>query len=136
MSLRKLQCALPDLIGRTIEHIVVKELPDNRTQLFLFFTDGTHYEFYGGWLDGTRHLDVGGLEISRNGGAGTTCATLEVLDSKTTTLTERPPATPVVSAPTVEAVAAKPTVTPVVSGSTGVTVPRPSGRWRSVISIG
>jgi len=71
MSLRKMQSALPDLIGRTIKHIVVSEHVDHHMQVFLYFTDGTYYEFYGNWIDGIRHLSHGGLEISRGCGVNT-----------------------------------------------------------------
>lgn len=87
----KLQSALPALIGRTIERITVRQHDRDRTQLFLFFADGTYYEFYM-WssLSGMRHLDVGGIgamgpldHISKGG-------MLDVLDSKTAIIVERP----------------------------------------------
>ena len=82
MCLNKLQSALPDLIGRTIKHIVVNEHGDARAQLFLHFTDGTYYEFYGTSMCGIRHLDVGGLEVPRAGCHIPAVGRLEILDSE------------------------------------------------------
>jgi len=90
MSLRKMQSALPDLIGRTIKHVVVSEHADHRTQVFLFFTDGTYYEFYGTWIDGIRHLSHGGLEIVRGSGAIPVLGMLEVLSESSTQVIEPP----------------------------------------------
>jgi hypothetical protein len=90
MCMRKFQSALPDLIGRTIRHIVVSEHEDCRTQVFLHFTDGTYYEFFGTSLCGIRHLDVGGLEVSRAKGLIPANGRLEILDVNTSSLTERP----------------------------------------------
>lgn len=89
---RKLQSALPDLIGRTIIRISVRQHDFDRSQLFLFFADGTYYEFYmTGTICGTRHLDIGGIAdigprdyIPLNG-------MLEVLDGETAIIVERPP---------------------------------------------
>jgi hypothetical protein len=58
MSLSKLQEALPQLVGRTIERTLVSEHRDGRFQVFLFFTDGTAYEFYGrDSINGARRID-------------------------------------------------------------------------------
>lgn len=58
MSLAKLQDALPQLVGRTVERTLVSEHPDGRFQIYLIFTDGTAYEFYGEtFINGARGLD-------------------------------------------------------------------------------
>jgi len=58
--------ALPYLVGKTIEHVVVKEGKGPPGQLFLVFTDGTYYEFYfDGSITGRRDVEVGGLEDVR-----------------------------------------------------------------------
>jgi hypothetical protein len=45
---------LPQLVGKTIADIVLKEGSSPTGQLFLVFTDGTYYEFYrGSRSDGT-----------------------------------------------------------------------------------
>jgi len=90
MCVRKLQSALPDLIGRTIKHIVYCE-HDRRSQVFLYFTDGTYYEFYGTSLCGIRYLDKGGLEVSSPCGYIPVHGRLEVIDANHATFVERPP---------------------------------------------
>jgi hypothetical protein len=90
MSLRKMQSALPDLIGRTIKHVVVSEHADHHTQVYLFFTDGTYYEFYGNWINGIRHLDHGGIEMARKSGVIPEIGMLEVLSESETRIVERP----------------------------------------------
>ncbi len=90
MSLRKMQSALPDLIGRTIKHIVVSEHADHHTQVYLFFTDGTYYEFYGTWINGLRHLDHGGIEMAGKSGVIPEMGRLEVVNESTTRIVERP----------------------------------------------
>ncbi|HWE42942.1 MAG TPA: hypothetical protein VG432_10570 [Gemmatimonadaceae bacterium] len=60
--------AVADIIGKTIEHIVVKEGDRQpRSQVFLVFTDGSYYEFYSatGAIVGAGGLDVGGIEAVR-----------------------------------------------------------------------
>lgn len=104
MSMGKLQSALPDLIGRTIKHIVVSEHEDLRTQLFLFFDDGTYYEFYGGWLNGIRHLSVGDMRIPRAGGYVPAKGRLEIVNATMSTLTERPVVVPVPAAAPIVAI--------------------------------
>jgi hypothetical protein len=87
----KLKSALPALIGCTIARITVRQHDRDRTQLFLFFADGTYYEFYM-WssLSGIRHLDVGGIEAMGPLGYIPTQGMLDVLDSKTAIIVERP----------------------------------------------
>ena len=92
MCVRKLQSALPDLIGRTIKHVVVCEHDDHRTQVFLYFTDGTYYEFYGNWICSIRHLDVGGREVSSPHGYIPVNGRLEVIDANHSQFVERPTA--------------------------------------------
>lgn len=89
--LRKLQCALPSLIGRTVSRITVRQHDWGRSQLFLFFADGTYYEFYMGTpLSGIRQLDVGGIEMMGPTDYIPTQGMLDVLDSKTAIIVERP----------------------------------------------
>lgn len=58
MSRAKLETALPQLVGKTIERSLVAEHTDGRFQLYLIFTDGTAYEFYGrDGINGARGLD-------------------------------------------------------------------------------
>ncbi len=91
MTMNKLRSALPDLIGRTIEHLVVNDHGAGDRQIFLFFTDGTYYEFYGTHLSGIRHLDKGGLEIPRQNGRIPVNGRLEIIDAEISELFERPP---------------------------------------------
>jgi len=56
------------IIGKTIQHIVIKEgdrFP--REQFFLVFTDDTHYEIYSthGGMSGAGGVDRGGIEAVR-----------------------------------------------------------------------
>jgi hypothetical protein len=91
MPLRKLQSVLPSLIGRTIQHIAVRQNDYGFNQLLLFFTDGTHYEFYASAsICGARQVHVGGPEVWRQNGYIPTRGMLEVFDQKTATITERP----------------------------------------------
>jgi len=61
------------------------------TQLFLFFADGTHYEFYMGTpLNGIRHLDIGGIEAMGPADYIPTEGMLDVRDSRTANIVERP----------------------------------------------
>ena len=88
---RKLQGALPSLIGRTITRIVVRQHDGGCTQLFLFFADGTHYEFYMGTpLSGIRQLGIGGIEAMGAADYIPTEGMLDVLDGKTAIIVERP----------------------------------------------
>lgn len=89
MPMNKLRSALPDLIGRTIKHLVFNE-NGNFSQIFLHFTDGTYYEFYGPHLNGIRHLDKGGLELHRAYGYIAEKGRLEVVDAETTIVLQRP----------------------------------------------
>ena len=62
MDVRKLTAALPGILGKTIAHIVLTARIGDRSQLFLVFTDETHYEFYAiDTLSGARGVDRGGL---------------------------------------------------------------------------
>jgi len=90
--LRKLQSALPELIGRTIVRISVRQNEHDYSQLFLFFADGTHYEFYtAGAICGARHLYTGGAEAIAPPNFIPVNGMLEVLDRETATIVERPP---------------------------------------------
>lgn len=95
MPMNKLRHALPEIIGRTIEHVVFNDNGDGFMQVFLHFTDGTYYEFYGRYINGTRHVDTGRLELHGLYGYIPTKGRLEVLDAKTVRVLERPPAAPV-----------------------------------------
>jgi len=61
----KIATVAPQLIGKTIAHIILKEGDSPASQLFLLFTDGTYYEFYGGPLTGASGIDRGTLEDVR-----------------------------------------------------------------------
>ncbi len=62
----KLHTALQGVIGRAIAGVVIAEHEAERFQLFLAFTDGTHYEFYGaGDLNGARKIDHGDIRMVR-----------------------------------------------------------------------
>jgi hypothetical protein len=52
----------PQLVGKTIAHIVLKAGDSPASQLFLLFTDGTYYEFFGGPIAGANGIDRGTLE--------------------------------------------------------------------------
>lgn len=90
MTINKLRSALPDLIGRTIKHLVFNDNGEGFTQIFLHFTDGTYYEFYGTHLCGMRHLDKGGLELHRAHGYIAKMGRLEIIDAKTAIVLVRP----------------------------------------------
>jgi hypothetical protein len=65
-DVKKLTSALPAIIGKTIAHVVMAGHTDGRSQLFLIFTDDTHYEFYAvDTLSGARGVDRGGLAAIR-----------------------------------------------------------------------
>ncbi len=50
------------MIGKRIKGIVVKESCNPpRAQVFLIFSDETHYEFYGENFRGTNGVDPGGM---------------------------------------------------------------------------
>lgn len=55
----------PQLVGKTIAHIVLKTGSSPESQLFLLFTDGTYYEFFGGPLNGANSIDRGTLDDVR-----------------------------------------------------------------------
>lgn len=50
------------IIGKTIEKVIVAEDPQRnpREQVYLLFTDGTHFELYGDWLTCANHIEHGG----------------------------------------------------------------------------
>ena len=55
----KLRTALPGIAGKTIHRTVVIWRGE-QWQIFLFFTDGTHYELYGrGEMNGARSVGRG-----------------------------------------------------------------------------
>jgi hypothetical protein len=101
MPINKLRSALPDVIGRTIQHIVFSD-HENFAQVFLYFTDGTYYEFYGPAINGIRHLDRGRMELHREGAYIPAKGRLEVVDTETTIVHTRPlvTVTPTLPAPT------------------------------------
>jgi hypothetical protein len=92
MPINKLRSALPALIGRTIQHVVFNDNGNGFMQLFLHFTDGTHYEIYGNYVNGARNCDQGGLEIHGAHGFIPEKGRLEVRDAQTAIVLERPPA--------------------------------------------
>ena len=54
---------LPQLVGKTISHIVMKEGSGPAAQLFLVFDDGSYYEFYSDApIDGAGAVERGGVE--------------------------------------------------------------------------
>jgi len=60
INIDKLDTALQEIIGKTLDGVVVTENTHARFQIFLLFTDGTHYEFYGaGDIDGARSASKG-----------------------------------------------------------------------------
>jgi hypothetical protein len=62
-ALIKLPDVLPMLVGKTIARTMLVIHEDGRHQLWLFFTDGTSYEFYGrGDISGARHPDETAVE--------------------------------------------------------------------------
>jgi hypothetical protein len=62
-ALIKLPDVLPMLVGKTIARTMMVFHGDGRHQLWLFFTDGTSYEFYGrGDISGARHPDQTAVE--------------------------------------------------------------------------
>lgn len=62
MSLKRL--GLKSLEGKTIQHLVVSNSPGPSplTQVFLVFTDGTYFEFYGEDLHCASEYTEGGSE--------------------------------------------------------------------------
>jgi hypothetical protein len=88
-TLDKMKGALPEIIGRTIQHVGVAE-GDHSMHVILFFTDGTHYEFYGGTFNGARHVTVGSIAFMQTPPIEG-YDRLIVLDRETATITERIP---------------------------------------------
>lgn len=92
-ALRKLKGVLPELIGRRISRITVRQHDRGHTQLFLFFDDRTYYEFYStAPIWGTRQMDVGGIEAIGSREYIPTHGELDVTDSETAIIVERPAA--------------------------------------------
>jgi hypothetical protein len=61
MDVLKLTNAMPGIVGKTVERVVLVRRPHWQFQMYLCFTDGTHYEFYGdGSLSGAREVHPGG----------------------------------------------------------------------------
>lgn len=72
------------ILGKTINGVVVKEGEQHpRSQVFLLFSDGTYYEFYGKFIQGTSGVDRGGIEEVRQYMANRTIV-LEVFDETIT----------------------------------------------------
>jgi hypothetical protein len=88
-TLEKMKGALPEIIGRTIKHVAVSE-GDEFMRVLLFFTDGTHYEFYGPPFNGARHVEDGDVAFMQTPPLRG-YDRLIVLDRKTASLTERLP---------------------------------------------
>lgn len=65
MSSKIAKCA-PQLVGKTIAHIVLKTGTNPEFQLFLLFTDGTYYEFFGSPLNGANGIDRGTFDEVRH----------------------------------------------------------------------
>jgi hypothetical protein len=62
-ALIKLPDVLPMMVGKTVTRTMMVFHGDGRHQLWLFFTDGTSYEFYGrGDISGARHPDRTAVE--------------------------------------------------------------------------
>jgi hypothetical protein len=70
-----------EILGKKISGVVVKEGEDEpKTQIFLLFSDGTHYEFYG-IIHGTGGVDRGGIkEVRQYMASKNRKIVLEVLD--------------------------------------------------------
>ena len=61
MDILRLTHSLPGILGKTVERVVLVRRPHWTFQLYLCFTDGTHYELYGdGSLSGGREVHAGG----------------------------------------------------------------------------
>jgi hypothetical protein len=66
MNLVKLQTYLPEILGKTIEGVLLCHRPGAQSEMFLVFDDGTHYKFYGiERLDGSKGVDPGGIDVAR-----------------------------------------------------------------------
>lgn len=67
IDVRKLEAALPAILGKTIAHVAIAPQPHNGSRLYLVFTDGTYYEFYAiDSMSGARGVSAGGLEDIRD----------------------------------------------------------------------
>ena len=69
MSMRS---GIREIIGKTISGVLVSECPEEpRTQVFLVFADGTHYELWG-WINSASGVDRrGGMELAERSARGT-----------------------------------------------------------------
>jgi hypothetical protein len=66
MSFTKLAAALSSAIGKKLDRVIIAGHSEARFQLYLVFTDGTYYEFYGrGTLEGARAVDRGSAATLR-----------------------------------------------------------------------
>jgi hypothetical protein len=58
---------IKQIVGKTIRGVVVAERPsDSRRQVFLVFSDDTHFELWGDSFTGAGGVDPGGLEEVRS----------------------------------------------------------------------
>lgn len=77
--MNKLRDALAGTIGKSIDRVFVTHHPDGRSQIFLVFTDGTYYEFYGrGGFEGTRCVYDGDAATVRARLSGSGAEVIEV----------------------------------------------------------
>jgi hypothetical protein len=74
-----------EILGKKINGVVVKEGEKApQTQVFLLFSDGTYYEFYG-IINGTGGVDRGGIkEVRQYMASKNRSIVLEVLDETIT----------------------------------------------------
>ncbi|MFI5242484.1 MAG: hypothetical protein ACHQRL_05705 [Gemmatimonadales bacterium] len=94
-ALQKLKDVLPQLIGRRISRITIRQHDYGRTQLFLFFDDWTYYEFYStSPIWGTREMDVGDIESIGSREYIPTHGALDVINRETAIIVERPSTPP------------------------------------------
>jgi hypothetical protein len=57
---------IQQVLGKCIKSVVVAKSPRSPTrQVFLLFTDGTYFEFYGDQFSGAGGIDQGGIENVR-----------------------------------------------------------------------
>lgn len=84
-----MQGALPEIIGRTIKHVGVGKSQDFMN-VYMEFTDFTHYEFYGRDFNGARHVSNGTIDFM-NGPATAGIERLYILDRDTSMLRLRLP---------------------------------------------
>lgn len=54
---------IEQIVGKTIAGVVVREAENEpRRQVFLVFTDDTHFELYGKYIAFGKHVHPGGME--------------------------------------------------------------------------